>query len=371
MKIIDHTPLFNSETGEITILDRTRAMMKYGGTWLKEVEAQKEIINIIGKVLDRNYTLLRNVTPPGLGASFPLILIGPTGVYVMDVTPLTGMFRARGDQWGTISGDAFKNEKPNLMTRTERMARAIQVFLQRQGYSSIFTVEAVLLCSDLSIHVDSIRPIIRVVMRDALERFAVSIAQGRVVLAPDAVQDIVGRLLNPPIPAQPSPVASPLAADREPSSFPLMGEAAIPAPGLSPDSGTGIPENVTAQEERADIPAFSFPQSQSPVMVNEADPFPLEEQQDRSQAPAWFNEQSAFPLTENQDLSQTPAWSSEPTALPVQETGKGGVPSPRSGWKKSQRALIAILVIIWILLIGVFLFVVIRDQWSYISGLLP
>jgi hypothetical protein len=88
MKIIDHTPFFNNDTGEISFLDRAKAMMKYGSSWIKEVEAQKQIITVLGKVLDRNYTLLCNVKPPGLEASFPFILVGPTGVFVMYVTPL-------------------------------------------------------------------------------------------------------------------------------------------------------------------------------------------------------------------------------------------------------------------------------------------
>ncbi len=160
---------------------------------------------MLGKALDKNYTLLCNVIPPGLDARIPLILVGPTGVYVMCVTPLIGMFRARGDQWGTISGNAFRPEKPNLLTRTERMARAIQVYLQRQGYSDLNGVEAVLLCSDPATHVDSMRPIIRVVMRDALERFAVSMAQGRIVMNPESAYDVVNRLLNPPVPAPANP----------------------------------------------------------------------------------------------------------------------------------------------------------------------
>src|SRR5450759_4626018 len=140
MKIIDQTPFFNNETGEISFLDRGKAMLKYGASWFKEVEAQKQVLTVLDNVLDRNYTLLRNVSPPGLETSFHFILVGPAGVFVMYVTPLTGIFRAKGDQWGTISGNAFKNEKPNLMTRTERMARAVQVFLRRQGYAEITSV---------------------------------------------------------------------------------------------------------------------------------------------------------------------------------------------------------------------------------------
>ncbi len=323
MKIIDHTPYFDSETGAISFFDRARAMMKFGSTWIKEVEAQHEIIGVLGKVLDKNYTLLRNVTPPGLEASFPFILVGPTGVFVMYVTPLAGMYRAKGDQWGTISGNAFKNEKPNLLTRTERMARAIQVFLQRQGYLSLTSVEAILLCSDLSVHVDSIRPIIRVVMRDALERFAISIAQARVALSPEAVQDVIGRILTPPKPPEPQPVEELEPVEKEEVSSPLV--------------------------EADEIPMFAFLESQPPAQEVEPDTHPMAVKEDQSQAPVWSG-----------DLT------------PLASDGTGDLPiNPRAGrLNKNQWIFIVIMFLIWALLVGVFLFMIVKDQWSYILGML-
>ncbi|MDP2994321.1 MAG: hypothetical protein Q8N46_04270 [Anaerolineales bacterium] len=303
MKIIDQTPFFNNETGEISLLDRGKALMKYGAGWIKEVEGQKQVITVLGKVLDRNYTLLRNVTPPVLEASFPFILVGPAGVFVMYVTPLTGMFRAKGDQWGTITGNTFKNEKPNLLTRTERMARAIQVFLHRQGYSEITTVDAILLCSDPSVHVDSIRPIIRVVMRDALERFAISIMQARVVLSPESVQDVIERILNPPKPAPPQPAETLAAAGPE--------------------------TLVSAQVEEPYVPAFALPESQ---------------------APAWSNEPASLPIAGTEARSQVPR---------------------RKGLNKKQWAFLIVMLVIWCLLITAFLFLVIKDQRSFLLSLLP
>ena len=303
MKIIDQTPFFNNETGEISLLDRGKAMMKYGASWIKEVEGQKQVITVLGKVLDRNYTLLRNVTPPVLEASFPFILVGPAGVFVMYVTPLTGMFRAKGDQWGTITGNTFKNEKPNLLTRTERMARAIQVFLQRQDYSAITSVDAILLCSDPSVHVDSIRPIIRVVMRDALERFAISIMQARVVLSPESVQDVIERFLNPPKPAPPQPAETLAVAG---------------------------PETLaSAQAEDPYVPAFALPESQ---------------------APAWSNEPASLPIAGTEARSQVPR---------------------RKGLNKKQWAFLIVMLVIWCLLITAFLFLVIKDQRSFLLSLLP
>lgn len=406
MKIIDHTPYFDNETGKINFLDRARAMMKYGSAWIKEVEAQKEIITVLSKVLDRSYTLLSNVTPPGLEASFPLILVGPTGVFVIYVTPLTGIFRAKGDQWGSISGNAFKVEKPNLLTRTERMARAIQVFLQRQGYLDITSVEAILLCSDLSVNVDSIRPIIRVVMRDALERFAISISQARVTLSPEAVQDIIGRILNPPKP--PPPEEDLATAIPDETDFPKVAEIDVPVSAfpelqnpeleIEPDPlGTVETQDHSqdlawindltsspsaAPQGSSQVPAWSNdlippssaePQdsSQAPAWSNDLTYPPSAGSQDHPQAPAWSNDLPYPPIAEPHEPSQTPAWSDDLIPPPSEETQD--LPGTSRGIRlnKNQRALIIVLFVIWLIIISVFIFIVIKDQWSLLSGQLP
>ena len=235
MKIIDQTP-FYKENGEISLIDRARAILDFGPGWFKQIEAQKLVIAILKKALDKNFTLLVNITPPELDARIPLILVGPTGVYVMSVTPKVGIYRARGDQWGTVSGNALRPDNPNLLTLTEKMARAIQVYIQRQGYPEFTSVEAVLLCSDPAMTVDSMRPIIRVIMSDTLERFAVSLTQARIVLTPESAFDIVNRLINPPPPPSVKPDENPSPEPAEVSAA-QPGEPYVPAfalPGSAP-----------------------------------------------------------------------------------------------------------------------------------------
>jgi hypothetical protein len=237
MKVVDKTP-FVSETGEISLVDRAKATMKFGAAWFPEVEAQRQVLPIFNQVLDKNFTLLRNITPPGLGASIPFILVGPAGVYVLYVTHLRGTYRAKGEEWGTIANNAFRPSSPNLLAVTARMARAVQLYLKRQGYESVM-VESALLCADAGMHVDSQRPAVRVVMRDALERFGVSIAQARAILSPEQVREIAERLLNPR-PAQ-APGAQPAAAGPAPSAEDLAAEAEhVPAfalPESQPEAG--------------------------------------------------------------------------------------------------------------------------------------
>jgi hypothetical protein len=261
MKIVDQTP-FYKEDGELSFMDRLKAIMEFGTGWFKEIEAQRSIIAVLKKSLDKNFTLLCNIIPPGLEARIPLILVGPTGVYVMTVTPKIGMFRARGDQWGTVSGSSLRPENPNLLSLTEKMARAIQIYLQRQGYTDLTNVEAILLCSDPATTVDSMRPIIRVIMRDSLERFVASIIQARIVLSPESAFNIVNRLLNPPPPPPSKPVepaapaaeALPLAQPADPNipAFAMPGSAAVPASTVEsvPPVPAALPETSTAAAPR-------------------------------------------------------------------------------------------------------------------------
>jgi len=306
MKIIDQTPFFN-EKGEISLMDRAKAFMDFGRSWLAEMEAQRSILPVLEKNLDNKFTLLRNVKPPGLDAPIPFILVGPTGIYVIYVTPVLGMFRAKGDQWGTISGNTFKPDKTNLLTRTERMARAVQIHMQRQGYSQLTSVESVLLFANPGVHVDSLRPIVRVIMRDAVERFAVSIAQARVVFSADEVYDIVNRIVNPPATKDETPA----------------------------------PESPEPQSEPEESPAgFTF-ESHAP---------PFQETEPQAASDAWMSAPgSMLPLEPEVGPS-----------LPVEET-----PPARRQMKVSRKQwlFLILMMLFWCVLVGVFLYFILTDLY--------
>lgn len=197
MKIINKTPFYN-EKGEISLVDRAKAMLQFGKSWLDEVEAQTAILPLFEKNLGNSFILLRNVELPEVGINIPFILVGPPGISVIYVTAIKGTYRARGEEWGTISGNMFKPLKPNLLTRVEQMGRAVQRYLERKGFTELPPVEAILLCADPAVHVDSQRPIVRIVMRDALERFLTTLTQMPAALDRQTIQEIIDWILNPP-----------------------------------------------------------------------------------------------------------------------------------------------------------------------------
>ncbi|KAF0106864.1 MAG: hypothetical protein FD146_2222 [Anaerolineaceae bacterium] len=252
MKVIDHTPYFGAD-GKISVLNQAKATMKLGAAWVQETQAQVGVMAALERGLDRKFTLLRNVTLPGLDISIPLILVGPTGVYAMYVTAARGMYRAKGDVWGMLAGNTFKPSSANLLTRTARMARAVQVYLQRQGYEGAGVVDAALLCANPGLHVDSVRPIVRVVQSDALERFAVLIAQARAALSPEAVAEVVNRILTP----KPAKAAEQAAAPAAPApeEEPYVPSFALPG---------GEPPQPAAPPVRAGDFGFDFKEDAAP-----------------------------------------------------------------------------------------------------------
>src|SRR5512139_514126 len=110
MKIIDRTP-FKGPDGQISAVDRVRAMAKYGSGWYADVQAQDATAALLSRVLDRGYTMLVNAPLPGSGILLPLVLIGPAGAYLFNITNERGVFQAKDEEWGTLTGERFTPAK--------------------------------------------------------------------------------------------------------------------------------------------------------------------------------------------------------------------------------------------------------------------
>jgi hypothetical protein len=215
MKVIDKTPL-QDEKGQISTAQRLRGTLEHGLGWYPRMEAQKVVMAQLERVLEKGFTLLRNVPLAPSPIVEPLILIGPPGIYVIEVPAATGFYEAKGDQWNVVKGAHASPAPSNLMTLTSRLARALQTYLERQGVTLPAVVEPVLMAPSPALHIDSLRPMVRVVLSDAIRPWAVSLLQARPVLSPETVYDLTERILTPrpkpaapAVPAEPSPTETP------------------------------------------------------------------------------------------------------------------------------------------------------------------
>lgn len=211
MKIIDKTPLLN-ETGELSIPQRIQGMLKFGFNWPNELQAQKAIITYFDRQLEKGYTLIRNYTLGQSGIMVPMILLGPTGIYVIHIAFERGRYEVKGDTWNVAAGEGYKPAPVNLVQRTMRMAKAARSFIERQGVKVPVDIEAVLIAGDPGLHIESVRPAIRVLMIDGIKSFVSGLVTGQPVLSNEQVFELTDRIVNPRFPRR-EPVLPAAAAE--------------------------------------------------------------------------------------------------------------------------------------------------------------
>jgi hypothetical protein len=196
MKLIDQTPL-QDENGEIGIVQRVQGTLQYGFDWYPELEAQKSVLAHLSRVLGKGFTVIRNQTLGASGITVPLALVSPAGIYAVHVTHLRGTYQARGESWGQVFGVSFKPARTNLMTRTELLARALQAFIERQGVKLPKPVEPVILAANPGLHIESLQPAVRIILLDALERWAASLESAAPVFTLETAYELADRIVNP------------------------------------------------------------------------------------------------------------------------------------------------------------------------------
>lgn len=201
MKIIDKTPL-HDEKGQLSIVGRIQGTLKYGLSWAAELEAQKAIVAQFQRIFDKGYVLIRNFTLPNSEIVIPLILLAPGGVYVIHVTTLKGFFEAKGDQWNTLNNGVAQPAAINLLSRVSRFAKAVQVYLERINVDLKSPVEPILITFDPGAHVESMRPIARVVQSDAVNQFSNTVLQARPIWRLDYAYSLADIIIDPTSVAQ-------------------------------------------------------------------------------------------------------------------------------------------------------------------------
>ena len=227
MKIIDKTPLVN-ENGELSVPQRVQGMLKFGFNWPTELQAQKAIVTFFDRQLEKGYTLIRNMTLGASGITVPMILMGPAGIYVIHVTYLRGRYEARGNTWNEESGTSFQPASVNLIQQTARMAVAVKAFIERQGVKLPVPIEPVLIAANPGLHVESVKPAVRVLMIDGIKSFVTGLSSAGRVLSAEAVHEFTERIINPrPVKRGPAgtQAAMPRAAWEEEKTQPPPGQA--------------------------------------------------------------------------------------------------------------------------------------------------
>ena len=255
MKIVDKTPLIDDK-GNLGFTERLQGMLKYGFNWPNELQAQNAIVKFFESRLEKGYTLIRNLTLGESGIMIPIILVGPVGIYVIEVTSLRGRYEAKGDSWNIESGNQYKPAPVNMVQRTLRMARALQAYIERQGVKLAVPIEAVLIAGDPGLHIESVRPAIKVMMIDGIKPFVNGLVTGTPILRADLALDYTDRIVHPRAkiaPIVPDPEPEPRAAWEQD-----LYEEAVPEPIQPQPSRARAIFNASAESQPLNSNDFDF-----------------------------------------------------------------------------------------------------------------
>ncbi len=208
MKIIDVGPKPPKGNSLNAIIYRFQKTMGDTLGLNQEIKAQDVLITQLGKGLNNRFTLIRNFRIEEQDIPIPLILIGPTGLFVINTSSVKGIFQAKNESWSIASkGNRYTPSRPNLITRTSLMTRAVETFLKEHN-QTISDIQGVLYFINPGTHVDAQRPAVRVVLMDGVDRFLTGILQGEQHYEREEVQNLADTFTGTGLPQKVGQISS-------------------------------------------------------------------------------------------------------------------------------------------------------------------
>ncbi len=200
MKVIDCSPEQKEESRVSQLIKQAAEQLKLDFLLDMQAQAEERLIASLGRSLNNKYILIRNANLEGLEVPVPACLLGPTGVQVLVPYGEKGIYRAKNEQWLVMGGSQnFQPAKPNLVHRTILFTKALSAYLEKQGCQGL-EVQGILACMNPGTHVDSVRPAIRIILFDGVERFASGLLQSPTILNNEDVQQLANIISEPPVP---------------------------------------------------------------------------------------------------------------------------------------------------------------------------
>ncbi len=154
--------------------------------------ADEIFIQSLKKVLDNRFVLLSDVYLEGLNEPLPLILIGPTGIWMIVTSEAKGVFKVLENSWEELNEKTgvWKIIKPNPMSEVVEKAAVLMGYLASKDFS-LPPVDTVVFFSNPGAHAETNRPAARIVLIDALARFIATVLAEPVGLENDVIQNLV------------------------------------------------------------------------------------------------------------------------------------------------------------------------------------
>lgn len=124
-----------------------------GYSWKKGNEGEIIVADYLD-TLPEDYLIFNDVKIPGMGGNIDHIVIGPTGIYVIETKNYTGKYRIKGNQWFYYKNGHPTEIKKNPGTQVRKNTQDLIKFLNQKDIStsgSWITGLVALICPDFMV----------------------------------------------------------------------------------------------------------------------------------------------------------------------------------------------------------------------------
>ncbi len=198
MKLIEPTQTTVVKDTLGKVIDRIKQLFQIGNP---DEYAEDAIVTKFMRGLDNRFTMLRNLQLEGNGETFRPILVGPTGMYVLNISHAMGFFRAKEDSWWEMNKTTHKfgQARPNLIRQSQGAAQKLAEILEMHDKPHP-EITPLLIFASPGVNIERINPAIRIVLMDGVDSLIDGMLYSDAVLQPTEItylSDTLEIMTNP------------------------------------------------------------------------------------------------------------------------------------------------------------------------------
>jgi hypothetical protein len=185
MKLIETTQKPVEKDRIDKYIDQIKQILPFG----KPVQQSEDVIKThFMRNLDNRFIMLRNLQLEGSGETFPPILVGPSGLVVLNVSHDKGFYRVKGESLWEMSKSThrFGPARPNLIKQSQDYAQKLAGILDAHDKSHP-EILPVLIFDNPGVHIETTNPAIRIVLMDGVDNLIASFIDSEEVLKPTEI----------------------------------------------------------------------------------------------------------------------------------------------------------------------------------------
>jgi hypothetical protein len=154
-----------------------KALDRQIDAYRKGQEGETKTIEVVHSAINGEWILFRDLILPGRGGDLDAVLVGPAGIWALEIKTLSGKFRNTGDQWEVLSGKKWRRMRKNPGRQARKNAGRLGGFLKADGINQ--WVNPAVVWANPESPLEVVNPSVAVWKLDRLEDELGNIQEGR------------------------------------------------------------------------------------------------------------------------------------------------------------------------------------------------